>query len=275
MKTYITGASGRFPSSNSLSEFWDHLISGKDLVTSCEARFPLHHHGLPSRIGQINSPEKFDAAFFGVGKAQAACLDPQIRMLLEVVHEAIAEAGYTMADLAGSNTGVYVGGCFSDLHKALLKEFSTDAGTGRESVSGYENTGCCFAMFANRVSYCFDWTGPSVTVDTACSSSLVALDHACSDLLAGKITRAVVCGVSLITDPTISKSFQMYNMLSPSGTCHSFDDRADGYVRSDGVGAVLLEAVSSCSAEAALPLPGIMELLGCGTNSDGFKTQGK
>lgn len=180
-------------------------------------------------------------------------------MVAESVWEAVADAGYSMADLAGSSTGVYVGGCFSDLHKALLRDLRL--------VSGYENTGCSHAMFANRVSFYFDLKGPSMTIDTACSSSLVALHQALQDLSSGVITRAIVGGVSVVTDPALSKSFHMYNMLSPTGRCHSFDDLADGYVRADCIGALLLESASLASS-------GYLRVLGSGVNSDGWKQEG-
>lgn len=190
---YITGFSGRFPSSNSINEFWNKLCNGIDLVTENSSRYPIGYSNLPGRQAQINNIEKFDALFFGISSSQASCLDPQIRLLLESVYEAIVDAGYTMEDLSKTNTGVYVGGCFSDMHKALLKDVRT--------ITGYENTGCSHSMFANRVSFCFDFTGPSMTIDTACSSSLVALDLATRDIRSGKIDRAIVAGVSIAVDP--------------------------------------------------------------------------
>ena len=190
---YITGFSGRFPSSESIGSFWSNLCDGVDLVTENSSRYPEGYAGLPSRQAQIGTIQKFDAMFFGISSAQASCLDPQLRVLLEVVYEAISDAGYTMEDLARSSTGVYVGGCFSDMHKALLKDVRT--------ITGYENTGCSHSMFANRISFCFDFTGPSLTIDTACSSSLVAMDIAARDVMSGKVSRAIVAGVSIATDP--------------------------------------------------------------------------
>lgn len=255
---YVTGFSGRFPSSESVSAFWNNLCNGKDLVSTTE-RYPADYHGLPGRQAEIGPISKFDSMFFGISASQADCLDPQIRLLLESVFEAVVDAGYSMADLAGSNTGVYVGGCFSDLHKAMLKDI--------RSINGYENTGCSHSMFSNRVSFCFNFTGPSMTVDTACSSSLVAFDTAVRDIRSGRVSRAIVGGVSVVMDPGISKSFHAYNMLSPTGKCHSFDDRADGYVRADAIGAVLLEADTLVNS-------GYMRVLGTGVNSDGWKSAG-
>jgi fatty acid synthase, animal type len=278
MVVLVTGFSGRFPSSANISEFWKNLCDGVDLVTENSSRYPLGYSDLPGRQAQIPNIEKFDALFFGISSAQASCLDPQIRLLLESVYEAILDAGYTMEDLTKSNTGVYVGGCFSDMHKALLKDVRT--------ITGYENTGCSHSMFANRVSFCFDFTGPSMTIDTACSSSLVALDVAARDIRSGKISRAIVAGVSIAIDPGmfsppshlltltlfpftgVTKSFSSYGMLSPNGKCHSFDDQANGYVRADGIGAILLES------ESIARHGGIMKILGTGSNSDGSKVKG-
>lgn len=223
------------------------------------SRHPKDYFGLPGQQAEVNSVDRFDAAFFGISPAQAGCLDPQIRLLLEAVFEAMVDAGYSMQDLAGSDTGVYVGGCFSDLHKALLKDLSR--------VCGYENTGCSHSMFANRVSFCFDLRGPSMTVDTACSSSLVAVHQAMQDIASGRVRRAVVGGVSVVMDPGVSKSFLALNMLSSSGRCRSFDAAASGYVRADCVAAVLLESEAVASS-------GYLRLLGSGVNSDGWKQEG-
>ena len=167
---------------------------------------------LPNRMGQIKDINKFDNMFFGISASQADSLDPQIRMLLESVYEAIVDAGYSMEDLASSNTGVYVGGGFSDLHKALLTDMCKKDDSNC-TVSGYENTGGCFTMFSNRISFCFDFTGPSISIDTACSSSLVAFDQAIKDINSGVITRAIVGGVSLVTDPS------KYINICSSGVC--------------------------------------------------------
>lgn len=190
---FVTGFGGRFPSSDSVRSFWQNLCDGVDLVTDSSGRYPGNAHGLPKRQAQIDTISKFDAMFFGVSAPQASCLDPQIRLLLESVFEAITDAGYSMKDLSRSDTGVYIGGCFSDLHKVLLRDI--------RNITGYENTGCSHSMFANRVSFYFDLLGPSLTVDTACSSSLVAFDLAVRDILSGKVTRAIVGGVSVVTDP--------------------------------------------------------------------------
>jgi acyl transferase domain-containing protein len=161
-------------------------------------------------------------------------MDPQIRMLLEVAYEAVVDSNLSISSIKGTNTGVYVGHCFSDYHNGVI--------TNIEEVNGYENVGSANSMAANKISYFFDIHGPSFTVDTACSSSLVALDRACNDLSTGIVDRAIVAGVSLNLRPTISKVFQKYNMLSPTGTCHSFDSGADGYCRSETIAALFLQS---------------------------------
>lgn len=161
-------------------------------------------------------------------------IDPQIRMLLEVAYEAVVDSDLSISSIKGTNTGVYVGHCFSDYHNGII--------TNIEEVNGYENVGSANSMAANKISYFFDIHGPSFTVDTACSSSLVALDRACNDLSSGIVDRAMVAGVSLNLRPTISKVFQKYNMLSPTGTCHSFDVAADGYCRSETIAVLFLQS---------------------------------
>lgn len=255
---FVTGYSGRFPSSDSVKVFWNNLCAGKDLVGETK-RYPSSFHGLSGRQGEINETNKFDSAFFGIGAAQAACMDPQGRILLECTFEAVINAGYSMEDLAGSNTGVYVGSINSDSLSGMVRDL--------RSITGYEMTGGASSMFSNRISFCFDLRGPSMTVETACSSSLVAFDLAVRDIRSGKIDRAIVGGVSLLLDPGKTKSFQAYNMLSPDGKCKSFDVSADGYVRSDGVSVVVLES-SHCTKD------GYLKVLGTGANADGNKAQG-
>jgi fatty acid synthase len=172
------------------------------------------YHGLPARAGHLKSIEKFDSKFFKLNKLHVEGIDPQIRLLMEVTYEAIADSGLSMAELKGSRTGVYIGHCFSDYHNGIIKNINT--------VNGYENVGSANSMAANKLSYFFGFHGPSFTIDTACSSSLVALDRACCDLESGIIDRAIVGGLSLNLRPTISRVFQKYNMMSPTGTCYRY-----------------------------------------------------
>lgn len=162
-------------------------------------------------------------------------MDPQLRLLLETSFEAISDAGLSPEQLRGSRTGVYVGSCFTDAHELFFEQ----------EITGYENTGCAQSMFANRLSFFYDLRGPSMNIDTACSSGLVALCQALTDLRTGIIDRALVGGSSVLLSPHKSKAFEKLKMLSPTGSCKSFDTAADGYARSEGVAVVLLSRVDA------------------------------
>lgn len=255
----ISGLSCRFAESDSADEFWANLVAGKDLLTADDRRFPAGVFGLPKRFGKVKDPTRFDAKFFSVHAKQAEKMDPQLRMLLEVSYEALLDAGLKPQELKGSRTGVFVGACFSDTHCIL--------GSTPEELTGYENTGCAMSMLANRLSFFYDFHGPSLTIDTACSSALVALDRAVRAIRAGECEVAIVGGASLVHRPSVSVGFNKLQMLSPSGACRSFDQSADGYARSDGIGAVIV-------MRADLAHRSYARVLGVRTNSDGYKEQG-
>lgn len=255
---FITGYSGRFPDANSIPELYNKLVNKQDLVSQSK-RYPLGYHGLPDRAGHLKEIDRFDAQFFKLNKLHVEGIDPQIRMLLEVVYEAIVDSGQSIQSIKGSNTGVYIGHCFSDYHNGVIGNIN--------NVNGYENVGSANSMAANKISYFFDLHGPSFIVDTACSSSLVALDRACSDIANGIVDCAIVGGVSLNLRPTITKVFQKYNMVSPTGTCHSFDAAADGYCRSETVGALVLQS-------DRLVKEGYARVIGHGVNTNGSTPQG-
>jgi acyl transferase domain-containing protein/NADPH:quinone reductase-like Zn-dependent oxidoreductase/aryl carrier-like protein len=256
--SFITGYSGRFPDADNVHELYDALRDKRDLISEAK-RYPPEYHGLPARAGHLKTINKFDNKFFKMNKLHVEGIDPQIRMLMEVTYEAIADSGLSMAQLKGTNTGVYIGHCFSDYHNGVIKNI--------DKVNGYENVGSANSMAANKLSYFFGFHGPSFTIDTACSSSLVALDRACQDIESGLIDRAIVGGLSLNLRPTISKVFQKYNMMSPTGTCHSFDESADGYCRSETIAVLLVESDKVRST-------GYARIAGHGVNTNGSHTQG-
>lgn len=138
-------------------------------------------------------PQAFDYEFFNIHSREAESMDPQQRILLELVYEAIEAAGYSMHGLKGSATGVFVGQMTDDYYDVLFRDV--------DNVPQYAGTGMCRAIVANRVSYFFDWKGPSVSIDTACSSSLVALHQAVQSLRSGEAQTALVAGVNLILGP--------------------------------------------------------------------------
>ncbi len=258
-KIVISGMSCRFPASPTYQVLWENLVSKKDMLTDDDLRWPSGSFGIPERFGKINTVDKFDAAFFGVHGKQADKMDPQLRLLLEVSYEAFIDAGIDPQDIKGSNTGVFTGACGSDMLSI--------SGNNIESITGYENSGCSLSMFSNRLSFYYDFHGPSHTIDTACSSSIVALDSAITALKEGRCDYAIVSGTNAIFSPSISLGFSKLNMLSPTGSCKSFDQRADGYARSEGVGAIILTKESLAKRIRA-------RVHGSAINSDGYTEQG-
>ncbi|KAH8325813.1 hypothetical protein KR067_008335, partial [Drosophila pandora] len=257
----ITGFSGRLPESSTIEEFKQNLFNGVDMVNDDPRRWERGLYGLPDRIGKIKEEdlENFDQQFFGVHQKQAECMDPLLRMLLELTHEAIIDAGLNPSDLRGSRTGVYIGVSNSETEQHWCSD--------PDRVNGYGLTGCARAMFANRISFTFDFKGPSYSIDTACSSSLYALEQAFSDMRQGKIDNALVAGAGLILKPTMSLQFKRLNMLSQDGSCKAFDESGNGYVRSDGCVVLLLQRTSTARRVYA-------SILNVRTNTDGFKEQG-
>lgn len=241
-KLAIIGADGLFPSSSNLDEFWENLESCKSLISNIvEKRFndtslygeTTAELDLPvDQAGIVDSIECFDPLFFGISPKEASLMDPQQRLLLQVVWNTIENAGYTPESL-GRKTGVFVGASSWD-YFMLGSRF----GIGDEV---YAALGNAHSIISNRLSFLFNFNGPSETVDTACSSSLVALHSARKAILAGSCECAIVAGVNALLEPSFFKSFYNAGMLSKDGRCKTFDNSANGYVRGEGVGAVLLK----------------------------------
>ncbi|XP_035424471.1 fatty acid synthase [Cygnus atratus] len=255
----IAGIAGKLPESENLQEFWENLLNGVDMVTEDDRRWKPGMYGLPKKNGKLKDISKFDASFFGVHPKQAHTMDPQLRLLLEVSYEAILDGGINPATLRGTDTGVWVGASGSEAGEA----FSQDP----EQLLGYSMTGCQRAMFANRISYFYDFKGPSLTIDTACSSSLMALENAYKAIRNGRCSAAVVGGVNLLLKPNTSVQFMKLGMLSPDGACKVFDASGDGYCRSEAVVVVLLTKKSMAKRIYAT-------IVNAGSNTDGFKEQG-
>ena len=154
----ITGTSGRFPEADSIDELADNLFNGVDMVTADDRRWPVGYCGLPTRNGKLKEIDRFDAAFFNVQPKQAHNMDPQLRLLLEVAYECICDAGVNPTKIKGSKTGVFIGAVSSEAYTA----FSSDP----QTLDGYSLTGCTTSAFANRLSFFFDFKGPSYTLDT-------------------------------------------------------------------------------------------------------------
>jgi acyl transferase domain-containing protein len=265
----VIGASCRFPGAEGLEDFWRLLVSGTDAVSEIDERrwsTRLYYHpdrGEPGKsytwsAGLISGIDRFEPAFFGISPREAAQMDPQQRLLLELAWHAIEDAGIAAGKLAGSGAGVFIGASATDYSDLRLGD---PAGADSHFMTG--NT---LSILANRVSYVLDLHGPSLTIDTACSSSLVALHHACEAIRAEQIGTALVGGVNLLLAPYPFIGFSRASMLSRRGRCFAFDERADGYVRGEGGGVVLLKPLEAALAEGDAIRAVI---LASGVNSDG------
>ncbi|MDX2679235.1 polyketide synthase [Streptomyces soliscabiei] len=233
----VIGMACRFPGAASVDEFWRLLEEGRDAIRDVsERREALGYRfgdGRPHLGGFIEGVDEFDAGFFGVSRDEAASMDPQQRLLLTTVWQAMEDAGCAPQRLAGSRTGVFVGISTNDYRQLQTRDGYTGV--------AHDGTGTSASIAANRVSYTFDLRGPSQSIDTACSSSLVALHAACTSLRRRECDTAVVAGVNLLLEPTLTGVFTEAGMLAVDGRCKTFDARADGYVRGEGCGVVVLK----------------------------------
>ncbi|XP_070388897.1 fatty acid synthase-like [Dermacentor albipictus] len=255
----ITGLSARFPQADHLVEFKQKLFGNVDFITDDEARWPRGLLGLPGRMGTIRDISRFDARFFGVNHKQAHLMDPQMRLLLETSYEAIVDAGYDPATLRGRNVGVFIGCGICDSDEAF--------GINTDNIDGYGLAGSNRAMLSNRISYSLDFNGPSITIDKACSSTLSALNHAVLAMRSGQCEAAIVGGSMVSLTPGTALSFLRFGMLSPDGMCKPFDAHADGYTRSETVGAIFLQRAKQARRIYS-------KIIGVKANADGFKKEG-
>ncbi|MGC4806662.1 SDR family NAD(P)-dependent oxidoreductase [Micromonospora sp. DT233] len=232
----IIGMAGTLPGSADLDEFWRHLRAGDDLVGEVpEDRADLRADPGTRHLrgGFLSHVDRFDARFFGVAPREAALMDPQQRLFLQTAWQAVQDAGYRPSALAGTATGLYAGVSTSD-YQDLLRAHGVP-------VEAHTATGVAHSILANRVSYLLDLRGPSEIVDTACSSSLVAIHRAIAAIRAGDCDLALAGGVNVLLSPGLFTAFTQSGMLSPDGRCKTFDADADGYVRGEGCGVVLLK----------------------------------
>lgn len=234
----IIGMGCRFPGeANTPYDYWQNLINMKDCITdiSNTRKKLLKISGSKYKCGYISNIDMFDAEFFSISPMEAQKMDPQQRILLMVTYNAINSAGISLEELKRSNCGVFIGVSSND-YSHILKMNGCDTDI-------YTSTGNSFAIAANRLSYFFNLTGPSMTIDTACSSSLVALHYACNSIRNGECNMAIVGGVNLILLDEITKAFDLAGMLSKDFKCKTFDESADGYVRGEGCGVIILKKV--------------------------------
>lgn len=226
----IVGMSCRFPESCGLSEFVVLLETGKSAIR--EVPEYRHYKSKINVAGFVESADRFDNKFFGISEYEAERIDPQQRMLLEVCEEALADAGIPKNELSGTDTGVFIG-ISNDNYTAKI---SSEVNNGIETVIG--NSSC---IAANRISYLLKINGPSIAIDTACSSSLVAVYQACKSINEDGAEMAIAGGVNVILDENITNAFSKCGMLSPDGLCKTMDDSANGYVRGEGAGVIILK----------------------------------
>ena len=237
----IVGMACRFPGAADLAGFWRLLDDGRCAIGEVPAgRESLVEFfssaegaGVPSRGGYLTSIDTFDADLFRISPAEAASIDPQHRLLLEVCWEALESTGSSPLAWDGGSVGVFVGISTTD-YMTLMRRDGAQPET-------HWTTGNASSLAANRLSYHFNWQGPSLAVDTACSSSLVALHSAVRSLRSDDCELAIVGGVNVILDPQVTAAFADAGMLAADGLCKTFDRAADGYVRGEGCGVVVLQ----------------------------------
>jgi len=268
----VVGMACRFPGgADTPDAFWRLLMEGRDGITEAPAdrwdADALYHPDaeatgkMTTRWGGfLHGVDRFDPGFFGISPREAAAMDPQQRLLLEVAWEALEDAGQPAGRLAGSATGVFVGvhSHSSDYAWLQLRELGA-AGT-------YTSTGTAHSILANRVSYWLDLRGPSLAVDTACSSSLVAAHLAVQSLRSGECDLALAGGVNLMLTPESTVALSRMRMMAADGRCKTFDSRADGFVRGEGCGVVVLKRLSDALAGRD---PVLALVAGSAVNQDG------
>ncbi|WAS96619.1 type I polyketide synthase [Nannocystis punicea] len=264
----IVGAACRFPGGgDGLDAFWERLADGVDAVREIPAeRWPQDTipGGRPEVrwAALLDAVDRFDAEFFGVSPREAERLDPQQRLLLEVAWEALEDAGARVDALAGAQVGVFAGLNSLDYQHHLMRR-------GLADVDAYSATGTLLSTASGRISYSFGFQGPCVSLDTACSSSLVAVALACQSLRAGECEVALAGGVTLLLSPFMMALAAGTQALSPDGRCKVLDARANGFVRGEGCGMVVLKRLSDARRDGDLVRAVIR---GWAINQDGRST---
>ena len=266
----VVGMACRLPGGiDSPRQLWEALLRGDDLVTEIPGdRWDADElydpeSGVPGRSVSkwgafLNDVTGFDPDFFGINEREAIAMDPQHRVLLETCWEAVEQAGRTPASMSGTSTGVFIGMSHDDY--AMV---TSDAGAFDQA---YAFTGNPFSMASGRVAHALGLHGPALTLDTACSSSMVAVHQACRSLNDGESEMAIAGGVMLMLDSRLYASASGQGMLSATGRCHSFDVGADGFVRSEGCGVVVLKRLDDAQRDGDRVLAVIR---GTASNQDG------
>lgn len=248
----VIGMSCRVPGANSLEGFWELLINGVDAIREVpddrwdiDAYYDPDFHA-PGKIstrwgGFLDRVADFDPTFFGITPREAERMDPQQRLFLEVAYEALEDAGITTAHLNDSQTGVFAASYHNDYTQMQYAQ--------PDSIDGRTLTGALQSIVSNRLSFLLNMHGPSITLDTACSSSLVAIHLACQNLRNRECDLAVAGGVSVMIGAELNMAMSKVGFLSPRGRCQTFDAGADGFVRGEGCGIIVLKRLSDAISD--------------------------
>ncbi|ALC06926.1 polyketide synthase [Corynebacterium deserti GIMN1.010] len=264
----VVGMAAKFPGAENLDEMWKLLIEGRDGISelpigrwseySDDEIMARKMEEFSTVGGYLSDIASFDAEFFGLSPLEAANMDPQQRILLELTWEALESARIAPNTLRGEAVGVFIGSSNNDYGMMIAADPA--------EAHPYALTGTSSAIVANRINYAFDFRGPSVNVDTACSSSLVAVHQAVRALRAGDADHAIAGGVNILASPFVTTAFAELGVISPTGKIHAFSDDADGFVRSDGAGVIVLKRVDDAIRDGDNIL-GVIK--GSAVNSDG------
>lgn len=251
----VVGIGCRFPgNANDVHQFWDLLKNGTDAIVDIPAdrwdRHTYYHENrsfagktVSQRGGFIDNIDKFDPTFFGITPREATFIDPQQRVLMEVSWEALEDAGIQTKKYAGTDTGVFIGAFTLDYQHV---QFDLDH---LDQIDLHSATGSMMTLVANRLSYIYDFTGPSIAIDTACSGSLVAIHTACQNIRNNECNMAIAGGVLLNFAPQYTIAESRGGFLSPDGTCKTLDESANGYVRGEGAAVVVLKKLKDAIAD--------------------------
>ncbi|MGW2331446.1 SDR family NAD(P)-dependent oxidoreductase [Streptomyces sp. NPDC001700] len=256
----VVGVACRLPGAPTPDAFWELLREGRSAVAAPPPGHPGVADGDQHPGGYLDHTGVFDAAFFGISPREARAMDPQQRLMLELAWEAVENSGTVPTTLRDSRTGVFVGAMGDDWVTRQARDAAAD-GPGRHSLTGRSR-----GVIANRTSWILGTRGPSMTVDTGQSSSLTAVHLACESLREGESELALAGGVSLLLDPASTAGVAAFGALSPDGACHTFDARANGYVRGEGGGLVVLKPLSRALADGDHVR---CVILGSAVNNDG------
>jgi acyl transferase domain-containing protein len=249
----IVGMACRFPGASCLEEFWNLLREGRDGINLIpKSRWDCEHSfdSDPEKPGKINTRhggfiegvELFDNDFFRIPSDEAIQMDPQQRIMLELAYEAFADAGLSLAEMDGTDTGVFVGVMSND----YLRNQTAD---DYRLMDRHTGAGSGYCMIANRISYQFNLRGPSMAIDSACSSSLISTFNACQSLWTHQCSVALAGGVNLILSPTLSVFYTRNGLSAPDGKCRTLSNDASGMGRGEGAGMVLLKSLSDAQRD--------------------------